>query len=400
MKRYFKCNAIKLILFLCFYLCFYTSTATAKTYLPFNLQEIQTQLDIAMHSRLTSYNLSYIGDPSTIKVDVSKIINNIYDKDDYLKYTCKSYKYTAFAKGSIITIKFNFSYWNTLTEDIYVEKEVNKILTRIITPDMNSYEKEKKIHDWIVKNVQYDTSLTNHSDYDALIYPYKTVCQGYSLLAYKMLNKAGIPTKIIEGTSRGEAHTWNLVNLDGLWYHLDITLDDPITDVLSSINYDYYNLTDSQINVSHSWVKTYPTSKTDFSKSVRLKLTSDDKDSAFYAQLFSDLGLIYLSDAYTAHNSLELKSRLLSAVKYRKSSVNLRYVNSTSLPTDIEYALSDIPGVISYSYSKVDYARTIQSNDVIFKLKINYFLFPIFNSNDFPLIKSRVLAGSPINFAV
>lgn len=150
-----------------------------------------------MHSRLSSYNLSYIGDPSTIKIDISNIINNIYEKDDYLKYTCKGYRYTASANGNIITIKFNFSYWNTLTEDMYVEKKVSKILSEIITPDMNSYEKEKEIHDLIVKNVQYDTSLINHSDYDALIYPYKTVCQGYSLLAYKMLNKAGIPTKII-----------------------------------------------------------------------------------------------------------------------------------------------------------------------------------------------------------
>ncbi|GFP74563.1 transglutaminase domain-containing protein [Clostridium fungisolvens] len=400
MRKYFECNIIKLVLIFCFYLYLHTSTVHAKTYLPFNLQELQTKLNIAMHSRLTTYNLSYIGDPSTIKVDVSNIINNIYDKDDYLKYTCKSYRYTALANGNIITIKFTFSYWNTLTQDMYIEKEVNKILAQIITPDMNNYEKEKEIHDWIVKNVQYDVSLTNHSDYDALIYPYKTVCQGYSLLAYKMLNKVGIPTKIIEGISKGEAHTWNLVNLDGIWYHLDITLDDPIPDLTNSINYDYYNLTDSQISVNHSWIKAYPTSKTDFSNSIRLKLTANDKNSAFYVQLFTDLGLIYLSDDYTVHDSIELKSKLLSAVKSRKNSINLRYLNSSLLSADIEYALRDIPDITSYSYSKIDYSRTTQSNDVIFKLKINYFLSPYLNSNDFPFIKPRVLAGSPINSAV
>lgn len=400
MSKYFKRIIFKIVILFCFCLCSYTSTSYATTHLPFNLQELQNKLDIAMHSRLISYNLSYIGDPSNIKIDISNIINSIYDKDDYLKYTCKGYKYTALAKGNIITIKFTFNYWNTLTQAIYVEKGINKILTEIITPDMNNYEKEKQIHDWIVKNVQYDISLTNHSDYDALIYPYKTVCQGYSLLAYKMLNKVGIPTKIIEGISRGEAHTWNLVNLDGIWYHLDITLDDPIPDEINSINYDYYNLTDAQISVNHSWIKAYPPSKTDFSNSLKLKLTDNDKNSAFYAQLFTDLGLNYLSDEYTTHDSIELKNKILSAVKSRKSSIRLRYLNSTLLSTDLEYALRDMPDVLSYSYSKVDYTRTVQSNDVVFKLKINYFLFPYLNLNDFPLIKRRVFAGCPINFAV
>ncbi|GKU26505.1 hypothetical protein CFB3_11690 [Clostridium folliculivorans] len=33
--------------------------------------------------------------------------------------------------------------------------------------------------------------------------------------------------------------------------------------------------------------------------SIKLKFTADDKNSAFYAQLFTDLGLNYLSDDYT-----------------------------------------------------------------------------------------------------
>ena len=50
---------------------------------------------------------------------------------------------------------------------------------------MSDFEKQKKIHDWIEKNVAYDTTLVNHSDYDALVSPYKTVCQGYALLLTK-----------------------------------------------------------------------------------------------------------------------------------------------------------------------------------------------------------------------
>lgn len=43
-----------------------------------------------------------------------------------------------------------------------------------------------------------------------------------------------------------------MVNIDGKWYHVDLTWDDPISsrDVL---RYDYYNLTDNQMSKDHNW---------------------------------------------------------------------------------------------------------------------------------------------------
>ena len=37
-----------------------------------------------------------------------------------------------------------------------------------------------------------------------------------------------------------EEHIWNLVYLDGKWYHLDLTWDDPISDI--NVNRDTYFL--------------------------------------------------------------------------------------------------------------------------------------------------------------
>ena len=86
-----------------------------------------------------------------------------------------------------------------------------------------------------------------------------------------MLNQAGIQTKIIEGTAGGQAHAWNLVNLDGAWYHFDATWDDPLPDVIGRVTYNYYNLTDAQIKSNHSWIKTYPLATTDFSNTLSYK---------------------------------------------------------------------------------------------------------------------------------
>ncbi len=43
---------------------------------------------------------------------------------------------------------------------------------------------------------------------------------------------------------------WNLVKIDGKWYHLDCTWDDGYGDTYF---YGYYNLTDKQIEKDHTW---------------------------------------------------------------------------------------------------------------------------------------------------
>ncbi|MEI0738921.1 transglutaminase domain-containing protein [Paenibacillus sp. JTLBN-2024] len=65
---------------------------------------------------------------------------------------------------------------------------------------MNDHEKIKAIHDWIVLHLKYDETLQKYTAYDGLSSG-STVCQGYSLLAYKMLKDAGITNRIVEGTA-------------------------------------------------------------------------------------------------------------------------------------------------------------------------------------------------------
>jgi len=68
-----------------------------------------------------------------------------------------------------------------------------------------------------------------------------STCQGYMSLAYKMFTEAGIPSRIITGTGNKDSHGWNIVYLEGKWYNIDCTWDDPITlNGKDVIIYDYY----------------------------------------------------------------------------------------------------------------------------------------------------------------
>jgi hypothetical protein len=96
------------------------------------------------------------------------------------------------------------------------------------------------IHDWIADNVEYDWSFEEYSAYAAL-YLGKAVCQGYSLLMYKMLEQAGISARIVR--SNAMDHAWNMIYLCGNWYHVDVTWNDQG----SFIYYGYFNLSDSEM---------------------------------------------------------------------------------------------------------------------------------------------------------
>ena len=46
---------------------------------------------------------------------------------------------------------------------------------------------------------------------------------------------------------------WNIIKLDGEYYHIDVTSDDPTPDDGSRLIYSNFNLTDAQISEKHTW---------------------------------------------------------------------------------------------------------------------------------------------------
>ena len=210
-------------------------------------------------NRSPTIKIKYYGDVVSsdgFKNMLQDVIDELLEYDHYVMYTFTSmnsksdYTYLQNPDGSEgkirkpIDVTITAGYRTTLEQEDYVTNRVNEILDYIIEDGMSDQLKVKAIHNYIVNNVEYDTSLSRFTAYDAL-YDGKAVCQGYTLLAYKMLNDAEIPTRII--SSAKMKHSWNLVKIDDQWLHMDITWDDPIPDVKGRILEDHLLLTDAQI---------------------------------------------------------------------------------------------------------------------------------------------------------
>jgi hypothetical protein len=334
--------------------------------------QLQKNITNALNQRLSSLQVTYSGNMKTFKKDVNAILDAAINSDDYLHYIVKTYSYKATIKGNTAAISFRFTYWETLPQTNAVKKRITQILGQILTPGMNDHQKEKVIHDWIVSNIAYDTRLVSHSAYDGLIKG-KTVCQGYALITFEMMRQAGIPVKIVEGTSRGIAHTWNLVQIGGKWYHLDCTWDDPVPDDAGRVVYNYYNLTDSQLRIDHKWKVTtlYPSAITSYDQTLTSLSVADSSKAVFYDKLYEQIGYIYLTDAHTATNLQSLTSKIRSAIDNRQQELIIRYTKGATVTSDMKKAFAAQKGISSYSYTHEAFTRTTD-NDKLLRIVFHY----------------------------
>lgn len=132
---------------------------------------------------------------------------------------------------TILYARYAAGAYNRISRDQEIEYAVQEALD-VISPSMNSEEKVLAIHDYMAYTIDYsyealeDPNLNAFDDvfnvYGALVNK-SCVCQGYALAFGLLMNRLGIDWRL--ATSVSMNHAWNLVNLDGQWYHIDVTWD-------------------------------------------------------------------------------------------------------------------------------------------------------------------------------
>lgn len=136
---------------------------------------------------------------------------------------------------------------------------------------LNEKEKELFIHDFICQNVHYDKLKKAYSH--EIIGPLGQgvgVCEGIAKAVKILCDALGIWCIIALSENNPEKkikyrHAWNIVRIDGKYYHLDATFDNTLSRVKNqsekegsagggekaAIRYDYFNLCDAQFFRDH-----------------------------------------------------------------------------------------------------------------------------------------------------
>ena len=156
----------------------------------------------------------------------------------------------------------------TSERDKKVAEEIAAFKNEYIKEGMSDFEKELQIIRYLVETVDYDIE-TRRSESDAVSRdPYTAygalvnglaVCDGYSRAFSDMAEACGLETIRVTGIAGGGAHAWNKIKLDGAWYNVDVTWEDPTIGDSTENGYGfdqlwnrYINLTDEELERDHS----------------------------------------------------------------------------------------------------------------------------------------------------
>ncbi|MBE6738362.1 MAG: hypothetical protein E7566_06900 [Ruminococcaceae bacterium] len=135
----------------------------------------------------------------------------------------------------------------------HMSEKIEEIFDEI-DGDLTPYERELAIHDAFASRCEYaDLDAAGIDDFRVYtsvggLVDNNAVCEGYSRSMQILLSMAGIETYYVFGTGNEGLHMWNVVNLDGVWSHLDVTWNDNE----SGIRYNHFNLTEEEITQDHT----------------------------------------------------------------------------------------------------------------------------------------------------
>lgn len=147
-------------------------------------------------------------------------------------------------------------------KDAAILARCREIFAEVITDGMTDREKELALHDYLTGWGSYDeyahrlfTPLgreDNTNPYGMLVRGYG-VCLGYAASFQLLMDLAGIECITVVGAAYGSSqdHAWNMVRLDGEWYCVDVTWDDPSG---GEPHHYYFNVSSALLRATdHQW---------------------------------------------------------------------------------------------------------------------------------------------------
>lgn len=202
------------------------------------------KLNKAFQSALDAF---FYDHPELFYIDIEKIALNI--------------KCTSIGNSNTYTVQImpgdNKNYLNsTFKSEQEVNVAINKvqnIRNEIISEVLNIsdiYDKLKKVHDILVKSIDYDITLNKnnvHDIYGALVNK-EAVCEGYAKAFKYILDDLNIECILVIGngtnsSNETESHMWNYVKIEDSWYGVDVTWDDPIiigSSMINNLRHNYF----------------------------------------------------------------------------------------------------------------------------------------------------------------
>lgn len=195
---------------------------------------------------ISQYRVS--ADTSSVK----RLYEDMLNSNPQLFYVGSTVGWTQTSSGYVKTIdpQYKMSRSKIAAATKKFNSAVNDCI-KTIAPGSNDMQKALQVHDYLVLNAKYMKCSMQQTAYGVLV-DKKGVCQSYALAYEYIMNKLGIETTYIASSSMN--HIWNMSKINGRWYQIDVTYDDPTSDKMGRVSHKYFMKSDSAMrSMGHSW---------------------------------------------------------------------------------------------------------------------------------------------------
>lgn len=153
--------------------------------------------------------------------ELCKTFSKLKISEPYLFFLSDELSYTYGEDGSILSVKPKYTMSCESAEEArkYCIKRISEICALAEDLDGDT-EKCLFVYDYFCENFKYDHNYENDNIYELFLSGEGT-CRAFSLAFSAVLDKLGIETSCAMSEEMG--HIWNLVKIDGKWYHCDVS---------------------------------------------------------------------------------------------------------------------------------------------------------------------------------
>ena len=195
-----------------------------------------------------------------------------------LFFVCNTFICCTDSLGWVIYVEVSYLY--ELDQILAMLQQLSQIAESIMykTAHQEQRRTAELLHDYLVNHAVYQLPESGTEAQKAEAYSLigalinkRCVCSGFAKAYQYLCEKAHIPCLFVAGTATDRfgvrhPHAWNMISIEGKWYHVDTTFD-----LMEGIQYNskaYFLLSDREILFNHSYEDgyTYPSCPESLSK--------------------------------------------------------------------------------------------------------------------------------------
>lgn len=244
-----------------------------------------------------------------------------YDNPQFF-WLGNGYRYMTMA-NEVYSLTVDYSRTKSQAEKIQplFDAAAQKVIDKALAQD-NLFDRVLVIHNAITEMTTYNAKAPSYkSEADGPLVYGEALCEGYAKAFMYLCQSVGIQCFCVAGYA-GEDHMWNMLQLDGEWYHMDATWDDSGT-------YEYFCVPDSQMFADHTLRNTFPVPKataTKYSYSEVMGITTYTDVNSAYNGLVEQAAKNYKNGVYetTIYVKQGIMNSLMAKVNQQQFFADLR----------------------------------------------------------------------------